>query len=162
MYNYGGYPYMSNYVGYYQQPYNNAQVQPTNNNNYQTQNQQSSANVPAQQPTYMPLTFVNSIEEVNKFIVSPNNSVYLWLNSGDKLFIKSCDSTGRYNTETYDLSKCNENSPKKANEQQKDFSKDFVSKQEFKEIETRLEGKLIKLQSEVDKLVSKRPNKEWF
>lgn len=161
MYNYNN-SYMNPYGNYYQQPYGAVQPQPTTNNNYQGQAQQTQMSnaMPTQQPTYMPLTFVNGIDEVNKFIVSPNASVYLRSNTDNLLFIKSCDSTGKYRVETYELVRYDENKAKKRQEAEKDLTKDFVSKQEFKEIETRLEGKLIKLQSEVDKLVAKRPNKE--
>ena len=162
MYNYNGYPYMSNYNGYYQQPYNNAQPQPTTNNNYQGQAQQTQMSnaMPTQQPTYMPLTFVNGIDEVNKFIVSPNASVYLRSNTDNLLFIKSCDSTGKYRVETYELVRYDENKAKKRQEAEKDLTKDFVSTKDFKELETNLRGELTKIKVEVDKLSARRNPKE--
>lgn len=153
---------MSNYNGYYQQPYNNAQPQPTTNNNYQGQAQQTQISnaMPTQQPTYMPLAFVNGIDEVNKFIVSPNASVYLRSNTDNLLFIKSCDSTGKYRVETYELVRYDENKAKKRQEAEKDLTKDFVSTKDFKELETNLRGELTKIKVEVDKLFARRNPKE--
>jgi hypothetical protein len=108
----------------------------------------------------MPLTFVNGIDEVNKFIVSPNASVYLRSNTDNLLFIKSCDSTGKYRVETYELVRYDENKAKKRQEAEKDSTKDFVSTKDFKELETRLESKLVKMQSEMDKMLARRNPKE--
>ena len=156
MFNYNN-PYLNTYNGYYPQPYNNVQMPNNNlNNNYQTQAQQNTNNVPNQQTTYMPLTFVNNIDEVNKIIVNPNTSIYLRDNNSNKLFIKSCDSTGKYTLKTYELVEINENTQKKANEQQKDITKDFISKDDLKAIEEKFDGKLSKLQSKIDKLAAKK------
>jgi hypothetical protein len=116
--------------------------------------------MPTQQPTYMPLTFVNGIDEVNKFIVSPNASVYLRSNTDNLLFIKSCDSTGKYRVETYELVRYDENKAKKHQEAEKDLTKDFVSTKDFKELETNLRGELTKIKVEVDKLFARRNPKE--
>lgn len=163
MYNYNN-SYMNPYGNYYQQPYGavQPQPQPTTNNNYQGQAQQTQMSnaMPTQQPTYMPLTFVNGIDEVNKFIVSPNASVYLRSNTDNLLFIKSCDSTGKYRVETYELVRYDENKAKKRQEAEKDLTKDFVSTKDFKELETNLRGELTKIKVEVDKLFARRNPKE--
>lgn len=155
---------MNPYGNYYQQPYGavQPQPQPTTNNNYQGQTQQTQMSnaMPTQQPTYMPLTFVNGIDEVNKFIVSPNASVYLRSNTDNLLFIKSCDSTGKYRVETYELVRYDENKAKKRQEAEKDLTKDFVSAKDFKELETNLRGELTKIKVEVDKLFARRNPKE--
>lgn len=159
MFNYNNNPYMNTYGSYYQQPYGATPSQPQNNN-YQPQNQQTQiSNAISNQPTYMPLTFVNGIEEVNKFIVSPNTSVYLRTNNGNMLFIKSCDSTGKYNLESYELVKCNETAKNSSIEGSKDISKDFISKDDLKGLEEKLENKISKLQGRIDKLTAKKEEK---
>lgn len=159
MFNYNNNPYMNTYGGYYQQPYTAAPTQPQNNN-YQGQSQQTQMNnVISNQPTYMPLTFVNNIEEVNKFIVTPNTSVYLRSNNDNLLYIKSCDSTGKYNLETYELVKANQTAKNNAIESTKQNSNDFISKDDLKVIEEKLEQKISKLQGRIDKLSAKREEK---
>lgn len=158
MFNYNS-PYMNNYGGYYQQPYAGAPTQPQNNN-YPGQAQQAQiSNVASNQPNYMPLTFVNNIDEVNKFIVSPNTSVYLRSNNDNLLYIKSCDSTGKYNLETYELVKFNETNKNSSIEQSKQLSNNFISKEDLKGVEERLENKISKLQGRIDKLSAKKEEK---
>lgn len=94
-------PYMSNYGGYYPQ---SSYQQPNYNYGYQAQPQ-----VPQQtQPMFMQLTFVNGLEEAKSYIVAPNSSIYLRDNNSNKLYIKSCDNTGRSSLEEYNLVKASE------------------------------------------------------
>lgn len=159
MFNYNNNPYMNTYGSYYQQPYGATPGQ-AQTNNYQGQGQQPQMNnVISNQPTYMPLTFVNSIEEVNKFIVSPNTSVYLRSNNDNLLYIKSCDSTGKYNLQTYELVKANEMAKNSSIESQKQKSNDFICKDDLKAIEDKLEQKISKLQGRIDKLSAKKEEK---
>lgn len=91
-------PYMNNYGGYYPQ---NSYQQPTYNYGYQNQTQIT------QQPQsmFMQLTFVNGLDEAKSYIVTPNSSIYLRDNNSNKLYIKSCDNTGRSSLEEYSLVK---------------------------------------------------------
>lgn len=96
-------PYINNYGGYYpQQNY----TQPNYNYGYQQQVTQQQT-----QPTFMQLTFVNSLDEAKAYIVAPNTSIYLRDNNSNKLYIKSCDNTGRSSIEEYDLNKSSGNTP---------------------------------------------------
>lgn len=159
MFNYNNNPYMNTYGSYYQQPYGATPTQ-SQSNNYQPQNQQTQiGSTISNQPTYMPLTFVNNIEEVNKFIVSPNTSVYLRSNSDNLLYIKSCDSTGKYNLETYELVKANETTKNQVATKPKEESKEFIGIEELKGLEERLEHKISKLQGRIDKLSAKKEEK---
>ena len=63
---------------------------------------------------------------------------------------------GKYTLKTYELVEINENTQKKANEQQKDITKEFISKDDLKAIEEKFEGKLSKLQSKIDKLSARK------
>lgn len=84
------------YGGYY--PQGN-----TYNHHYQQQ--------VAQQPNFLQLTFVNSLEEAKAYIVAPNTSIYLRDNNSNKLYIKSCDNTGRSMLEEYDLNRTGSKTP---------------------------------------------------
>jgi hypothetical protein len=97
-------PYMNNYGSYY--PQQNYQ-QPTYNYSYQNQ-MPSQIGQQAQQTTFMQLTFVNGLEEAKSYIVAPNSSIYLRDNNSNKLYIKSCDNTGRSSLEEYNLVKSTE------------------------------------------------------
>ena len=94
-------PYMNNYSGYYPQ---SSYQQPNYNYGYQTQPQMTQQN----QPMFMQLTFVNGLEEAKSYIVAPNSSIYLRDNNSNKLYIKSCDNTGRSSLEEYNLVKSSE------------------------------------------------------
>lgn len=65
----------------------------------------------AQQPSFLQLTFVNSLEEAKAYIVAPNTSIYLRDNNSNKLYIKSCDNTGRSMLEEYDLNRTGSKTP---------------------------------------------------
>ena len=94
-------PYMNNYGNYYP---NNSYQQPTYNYGYQTQPQMAQQT----QPMFMQLTFVNGLDEAKSYIVAPNSSMYLRDNNSNKLYIKSCDNTGRSSLEEYNLVKSTE------------------------------------------------------
>ena len=91
----------NNFYGGYN-PYNNYSYggfnQPMANNPYQSQNVNIGQPQQAQQQVYLPLTFVNGINEAKMFIVQPNQTVYLRDNTAkDILYIKSVDSQGTPN-----------------------------------------------------------------
>lgn len=78
------------------------------NNNYQAQSQQvqqtqSQNNQATVQQVFLPLTNVNSVEEVNRFIVPINQSVYFRLNNDNKMYLKSTDIKGVSTIEEFDL-----------------------------------------------------------
>lgn len=76
------------------------------NNNYQSQQiqNQNNASTPMQQ-VFLPLTNVNTIEEVNRFIVPINQSVYFRINNSNKIYLKSTDIKGVSSIEEFDLVK---------------------------------------------------------
>lgn len=123
-----------------------------NNNNYNSYgyggyggyNTYQNYQAPQQQPqtTYIPLTFVNGIDGVNKHILAPNTSVYLRDSDSNRLYIKTCDSTGRCDIKCYELV---ETSP---NNQQNDTSNEFISKKEFE----LLQGKIGEIESRLNQL----------
>jgi hypothetical protein len=96
-------PYLNNYGGYYPQ---NNYTQPNYNYGYQ---QQMTPQMSQQtQQMFMQLTFVNGLDEAKAYIVAPNSSIYLRDNNTNKLYIKSCDNTGRSSLEEYNLVKSTE------------------------------------------------------
>ena len=68
----------------------------------QPQYQQYQNNQPTQQ-SILPLTFVNSIDEVNRYIVPINQSIYFRLNNANKIYLKSTDIKGVSTIEEFDL-----------------------------------------------------------
>ena len=108
-----GTPYMPSNYGYY----------PTQNNSY-VNNQQS------QQPTgqnvpVLPLTFVNSIDEVNRYIVPLNQSIYFRLNNANKIYLKSTDIKGVSTIEEFDLISANQPIP------QQGIGSNYATKDDF-------------------------------
>lgn len=86
-------PYMQ--TPYYnQQPmnnvYNNTQPQISNNNNNNN---------------IFPLTFVNTKEDIERYIVNPNGAIFLFCEPLQVLVIKKADNLGRYSYETLSIVK---------------------------------------------------------
>lgn len=120
---YGGY----NYGGY---NYTNPQMQ------MQMQPQQAQQ---PQQQVYLPLTFVNGINEARMFIVQPNQTIYLRDNTAkDILYIKSVDSQGTPNIQIKRLVDVQEQPVQTTQQTQIDLS-DYVTKEEFQRLEKKIE-----------------------
>lgn len=118
---YGGY----NYGGY---NYTNPQMQ------MQTQQVQQ-----PQQQVYLPLTFVNGINEAKMFIVQPNQTFYLRDNTAkDILYIKSVDSQGTPNIQIKKLVDVQEQLVQTMQQNQIDLS-GYVTKEEFQKLEKKIE-----------------------
>lgn len=118
---YGGY----NYGGY---NYTNPQMQ------MQTQQVQQ-----PQQQVYLPLTFVNGINEAKMFIVQPNQTFYLRDNTAkDILYIKSVDSQGTPNIQIKKLVDVQEQPLQTMQQNQIDLS-GYVTKEEFQKLEKKIE-----------------------
>lgn len=105
------------------------------NNNYQAQSQQvqqaqSQNNQAPVQQVFLPLTNVNSVEEVNRFIVPINQSVYFRLNNDNKMYLKSTDIKGVSTIEEFELVKSNsKNQETKTNQ-----NVEYATKQDFNEL----------------------------
>lgn len=110
--------------------YNNPYMNYGYYNSYSTQQQ-----VAPQQPVYTPLTFVNGIDEVSKYIVNANTTIYLRDNKSNRLYIKSCDSTGQYSLKTYELVEIGENT---ANKPVKEQNNIFATKEDLEALEQRI------------------------
>lgn len=120
---YGGY----NYGGY---NYTNPQMQ------IQMQTQQVQQ---PQQQVYLPLTFVNGINEAKMFIVQPNQTFYLRDNTAkDILYIKSVDSQGTPNIQIKKLVDVQEQPLQTMQQNQIDLS-GYVTKEEFQKLEKKIE-----------------------
>lgn len=120
---YGGY----NYGGY---NYTNPQMQ------MQMQTQQVQQ---PQQQVYLPLTFVNGINEAKMFIVQPNQTFYLRDNTAkDILYIKSVDSQGTPNIQIKKLVDVQEQPLQTMQQNQIDLS-GYVTKEEFQKLEKKIE-----------------------
>lgn len=132
-------PYMNNYSGYYpQQSYS----QPNYNYGYQTQPQMTQQT----QPMFMQLTFVNGLEEAKSYIVAPNSSIYLRDNNSNKLYIKSCDNTGRSSLEEYNLVKSTE---KGSNSSKTIDYNQFVTTSVFQAMKDEFATKLSELEKKI-------------
>ena len=71
-----------------------------------------------------------NIEEVNRFIVPINQSVYFRLNNDNKIYLKSTDIKGVSTIEEFDLVKSNsKNQETKTNQ-----SVEYATKQDFNEL----------------------------
>lgn len=136
---YGGYNPYNNYAygGFNQQMVNNP---------YQAQN--TNVGQPQQpQQVYLPLTFVNGINEAKMFIVQPNQTVYLRDNTAkDILYIKSVDSQGTPNIQIKRLVDIQEQASQPQASQidlsdfvKKEDLKGFASYSDFQRLEQRLD-----------------------
>ena len=132
-------PYMNNYGGYYPQ---NSYQQPTYNYGYQNQTQM------AQQPQsmFMQLTFVNGLDEAKSYIVTPNSSIYLRDNNSNKLYIKSCDNTGRSSLEEYSLVKTTE---KGSNSSESIDYNQFVTNSVFQSMKEEFKAKFDEIEKKL-------------
>lgn len=134
-------PYMSNYSGYYPQ---SNYSQP--NYNYGYQNQTMPQMAQQTQPMFMQLTFVNGLEEAKSYIVAPNSSIYLRDNNSNKLYIKSCDNTGRSSLEEYNLVKSAE---KGSNSSESVDYNQFVTNSVFQSVKEEINNKLSELEKKI-------------
>lgn len=134
-------PYMSNYSGYYPQ---SNYSQP--NYNYGYQNQTMPQMAQQTQPMFMQLTFVNGLEEAKSYIVAPNSSIYLRDNNSNKLYIKSCDNTGRSSLEEYNLVKSTE---KGSNSSESIDYNQFVTNSVFQSVKEEINNKLSELEKKI-------------
>ena len=120
--------------------YNNYNNPYMNYGYYNSYNQQQQ--VAPQQPVYTPLTFVNGIDEVSKYIVNANTTIYLRDNKSNRLYIKSCDATGQYSLKTYELVEVGQNAANMPIKEQDDI---FATKEELEALEQRLRVALSKI-----------------
>ena len=134
-------PYMSNYGGYYPQ---SSYSQP--NYNYSYQNQTMPQMAQQTQPMFMQLTFVNGLDEANSYIGAPNSSIYLRDNNSNKLYIKSCDNTGRSSLEEYNLVKSTE---KSSNSSENVDYNQFVTTSVFQSMKDEFTAKLEELEKKL-------------
>lgn len=132
-------PYMTNYGGYYPQ---SSYQQPTYNYGYQAQPQVTQQT----QPMFMQLTFVNGLDEAKAYIVAPNSSIYLRDNNSNKLYIKSCDNTGRSSLEEYNLVKATE---KCSNSSETIDYNQFVTTTVFQSMKDEFSAKLEELEKKI-------------
>ena len=112
--------------------YNNYNNPYMNYGYYNSYNQQQ---VAPQTPVYTPLTFVNGIDEVSKYIVNANTTIYLRDNKSNKLYIKSCDATGQYSLKTYELVEVGGNPANMPIKEQDDI---FATKEDLEALEQRI------------------------
>ena len=132
-------PYMNNYGNYYP---NNSYQQPTYNYGYQTQPQMAQQT----QPMFMQLTFVNGLDEAKSYIVAPNSSMYLRDNNSNKLYIKSCDNTGRSSLEEYNLVKSTE---KGSNSSESVYYNQFVTTSVFQSMKDEFTAKFEEIEKKL-------------
>lgn len=111
--------------GYYTNPYipnQNYYAPYTGNQNYSNQNYNQANTqynaINTQQPTGF--DFVNGIEEAKKYIVNPSKTMYLKDLTTNRMYIKKCDTQGRYSLQAYELNELNQ-----------EQSNDYVKKADF-------------------------------
>jgi hypothetical protein len=85
---------------------------------------------------------VNGIDEVSKYIVNANTTIYLRDNKSNRLYIKSCDGTGQYSLKTYELLEIGENT---SNASQKQEDGIFATKEDLEALEQRIRVALSKI-----------------
>lgn len=123
-----GYPYFGNNYGY------GVQQQPVYYNPQPVMPQQQI------KPKFMPLYFTNGLVGVQSMILEPNEKVYLLDSDNKSLYVKSADNEGRYNIETYELSKTG--TPKT----------EYVLQGDFKAFTQRFDEGMNKLLLEIESL----------
>ena len=118
--------------GYQQPQYQQNQMQQPIMNNGINQNHQQN-----NQQIYLPLTFVSDINEAKRFIVNPNQTIYMRdSNSKDIMYIKSMDSQGTINFQVKKLVDVDMNN----NSQQNNSIdlRDYVKRDELKELKDKI------------------------
>lgn len=133
------YPYYGNNYGYGVQPGFYGQQQ-------QFYPQPVQTPIQTQKPKFMPLYFTNGLVGVQSMILEPNEKVYLLDSDNKSLYVKSADNEGRYNIETYELSKTG--TPKT----------EYVLQGDFKAFTQRFDEGMNKLLLEIESLKNKEKN----
>lgn len=123
----GGYYNNNNNMGAYQQPPQSQQISPY---------------------TFLPLTFVNNVDDVNRFVVPLNQSVYLRDSNSNTLYIKSTNTQGQTSIEQFKLVRFNEENSQQGNE--------YVTKQDF----NALNNAFIELRKSIEDFINKDSKKE--
>nr|DAR54926.1 MAG TPA: hypothetical protein [Caudoviricetes sp.] len=151
---YGGNNYTTPFTPYanqsYMQPsyYNNMGMGMGNNNAYMQQqpiinNNNNSNQNQSNQQIYLPLTFVSDVNEAKRFIVNPNQTIYMRdSNSKDVMYIKSMDSQGTINFQTkklvdVDMNSLNSNQQVQTQQNNIDLS-NYVKRDELKALQDKI------------------------
>ena len=149
---------------------NNAFMQPQqpmnmNSNNNAMNNQNTN------QQIYLPLTFVSDFNEAKRFIVNPNQTIYMRdSNAKDIMYIKSMDSQGTINFQTKKLvdvdlnnnANYGQNSNPNGQNPGIDLS-NYVKRDEFKALQDKineLNASILALNKPLNKEVNNNPSRE--
>lgn len=169
-------PYTQN-QGYQQPSYYNNMGMGMGNNTYIPPQQPIASNNNAvnnqnvNQQIYLPLTFVSDFNEAKRFIVNPNQTIYMRdSNAKDIMYIKSMDSQGTINFQTkklvdVDLNN-NVNYGQNSNPSGQNSSIDlsnYVKRDEFKVLQDKineLNASILALNKPLNKEVNNNPNRE--
>lgn len=127
----------------YYSPYYYGYQQPNQMNI--NQNMQSNYQQPQQNSNYITFIVVSSKEEVDKYIVNPNQTVNLYDNVNGIIYTKSADNLGKYSTRIFQLNELNKNN---TNE-----NKDFASKNDLISLEKTFDEKLNNLSAKFENLL---------
>lgn len=107
------------------------------NMNYQQQTQQNS--------NYISFFVVSNKEDVDRYIVSPNQTVNLYDNVNGIIYSKSADNLGKYTTRVFQLKEINNNNTSNNN--------DFVLKNDFLALEKTFNERLNDLSTKLENLL---------
>lgn len=143
--NYGAYPAQ----GFYNPPMPD---QLTQLRNPQFQQPQPSPIQSQPAPIQNSRIWVSGEKEAVDYLVAPNCAVDLWDVNGTTLYVKQADASGRPTIKVYGITE-QVSVPAKPNESE---STSFVSKAEFSEISSRLDG----LEDEIESLKARKANSQ--
>lgn len=96
-YNYGNYNNSNNMFQQQTSPYNNMNL------NQMQQMQQPQQTLQYQQQIYLPITYINGYNEAKRFVVFPNQTIFLKDDENEVLYEKQVDSAGKVYLRPYKL-----------------------------------------------------------
>lgn len=97
-----------------------------------------------QQPRFWSLVLVDSIDEVNRYIVQPNQVVYLKIRNSNFIFEKTANNQGEYSINQY------------GKIEQKQEKQEFVSMDIFNRFNESLEQRINKLSSDLENVLKQK------
>lgn len=149
-------PYVNPYASYPYTAYNqnNIYQQPM----YQNQSQVMQQPQTQMQMNYMPLVLVDNIDEVKRYIVQPNQVVYLKIRNSNVIYEKSANNQGEYAINEYSKIDNNSNNGNQIINQEKIDLSQYITKSDFEAFKGSLEERMNNLSSKIEKRNNDRKN----
>lgn len=117
--------------------------------------QQPQAYQPMQQQNYSTFIVVNGFQDVERYIVSPNQTVNFYDGKNGYLYLKSADSIGKYSIRAFKLDEIDLNSSNTREPKQ-----EYITRSDLTSLQQDFENKLNDLSTRLEKLSMEAKNNE--